>query len=182
MRREGKLDVADEEIELDAEYSSRYRAIIARALYLSQDRTDIIYAVKELSRFQKHPTARDWQQLKRLARYLINKERSVMKYEYQDRCEDINVWTDTDYAGCKRTRKSTSGGIITFGNHVIKSWSVTQSVIALSSGEAEYYGMVRGGSIGLGMKSMLKELGVNTRVRIKTDASAAIGIASRKGL
>ena len=93
-----------------------------------------------------------------------------MIYDYRDNPGELTIWTETDYAGCKRTRKSTSGGIITFGNHVIKSWSVTQSVIALSSGEAEYYGMVRGGSIELGMKSMLKELGVDTRVRIKTDA------------
>ena len=36
------------------------------------------------------------------------------------------------------------------GNHAIKTWSTTQAVIALSSGEAEYYGCVRGGAIGLG--------------------------------
>ena len=36
------------------------------------------------------------------------------------------------------------------GQHMIKSWSTTQSVIALSSGEAEYYSMVKGGSVGLG--------------------------------
>ena len=68
------------------------------------------------------------------------------------------------------------------GKHVVKTWSTTQAVVALSSGEAEYYGLVRGGSLGLGVQAMLRELGVKKKLRLKTDASAAKGIASRKGL
>jgi len=55
-------------------------------------------------------------------------------------------------------------------------------VIALSSGEAEYYGMVKGASMALGVRSMLADLGVNLQIRLRTDASAAKGIASRRGL
>ena len=47
-----------------------------------------------------------------------------------------------------------------FGNHAIKHWSSTQTLISLSSGEAEYYGCVRAASHGLGVKSMLADLGV----------------------
>ena len=68
------------------------------------------------------------------------------------------------------------------GQHAIKSWSVTQAVIALSSGEAEYYGIVKGSSVGLGISSVLKDLGVETKVGILTDSSAAKSLASRKGL
>ena len=68
------------------------------------------------------------------------------------------------------------------GQHLIGSWSSTQVVIALSSGEPEYYGLVRGSSIGLGIRSMLRDMGVQSRVRVYTDASAARGIASRRGL
>ena len=68
------------------------------------------------------------------------------------------------------------------GRHVVKTWSSTQALIALSSGEAEYYGMVRGGSIGIGMKSMMADLGVKCGIKINTDASAAKGIAMRRGL
>ena len=68
------------------------------------------------------------------------------------------------------------------GNHTIKTWSTTQAVIALSSGEAEYYGMVKGASVGLGVKELMRDLGMQLRTRVLTDASAAIGIASRKGL
>ena len=68
------------------------------------------------------------------------------------------------------------------GSHVIKSWSSTQGNIALSSGEAEYYGLVKGASVALGIRSMLREFGIDARIRVSTDASAAKGIASRRGL
>ena len=72
----------------------------------------------------------------------------------------LGVWTDTDFAGCSETRKSTSGGVAMLGTHLIKGWSSTQSVIALSSGEAEFYGIVKGASVGLGIKSLLSDLGI----------------------
>ena len=54
--------------------------------------------------------------------------------------------------------------------------------MALSSGEAEYYGIVKGVSQGLGFKTMFKEAGVNVKLVVKTDASAAKGIAMRRGM
>jgi len=69
-----------------------------------------------------------------------------------------------------------------FGSHCLKSWSLTQKVIALSSGEAEYYGLVKSGSQGIGIRALLGDLGVTCTVVLNTDASAAIGIASRRGL
>ena len=68
------------------------------------------------------------------------------------------------------------------GSHCVKSWSINQHVIALSSGEAEYYGLVKGASVGLGLLGMLADVGVNRSLVIHTDASAAKGIASRRGL
>ena len=58
-----------------------------------------------------------------------------------------------------------------------------KTLISLSSGEAEYYGCVRAASHGLGIKSMLADLGVTgKRLRIKTDASLAKSLAARRGL
>ena len=64
------------------------------------------------------------------------------------------------------------------------TWSNTQAIIALSSGEAEFYGAVKAGSIGLGLKSIMKDMGVECKLKlkVKTDSSAAKGIASREGL
>ena len=68
------------------------------------------------------------------------------------------------------------------GSHLLKSWSSTQQSAALSSGEAEYYGVVKGASIGLGMVAMLKDVGVLSALRVRTDSAAAQGIGGRQGL
>jgi len=70
------------------------------------------------------------------------------------------------------------------GSHLVKSWSVNQSVIVLSSGEAEYYALVKSATIALGVQSLCVDLGVvnGTPIELKTDASAAIGISNRIGL
>ena len=128
------------------------------------------------------PTQSDWDALKRLGRYLIGKTRMVIRYEYQPAPESIDVVVDTDFAGCQTTRKSTSGGIVKLGAHCIKAWSSNQSVIALSSGESEYYGIVKGASNALGIAGVLSDLGVKLCVSISTDSSAAKGIGNRRGL
>ena len=68
------------------------------------------------------------------------KERMGLTSRRQDRNTIIYVWADIDNAGCPVTRKSMSGGVVMLGSRVVKGWSTTQSVRALSSGEAEYYG------------------------------------------
>ena len=68
------------------------------------------------------------------------------------------------------------------GGRTIKSWSTTQAVIALSSGEAEFYGVVKGASALLGLLSLATDLGIELKGRIHTDSSAARGICSRRGL
>ncbi len=128
------------------------------------------------------PTEGDWLKLKRLGRYLIDKPRVVLNFDHQNKITFLDSRVDTDHAGCVKTRKSTNGGALTFGKHCLKTWSATQAVIALSSGEAEYYGVVKGGSVLLGAMSMAKDLGIELKGRIFTDSSAAKGIASRRVL
>eukprot|EP00972_Heterocapsa_arctica_P056547 8346871-Heterocapsa_arctica.AAC.1 len=65
----------------------------------------------------------------------------VQRFDWQESPDRSTAIVDTDYAGCLETRKSTSGGVLMHGCHCIRSWSTTQSVIALSSGEAELYGI-----------------------------------------
>jgi len=168
--------------DLERNKATMYRALTARGLYLAQDRSDIQFAVKELSRKMSQPTVKDWKALVRLGRYLIGKPRIVLQFDYQSTVDKISIWGDTDFAGCRRTRKSTTGGVAQLGKHTVKSWSVTQAVIAQSSGEAEYYGLVKDSSTGIGLRNMMTDLGVDLGLTVKTDASAAKGIASRKGI
>ena len=68
------------------------------------------------------------------------------------------------------------------GRHTIKHWSSTQPSVTLSSGEAEFYGVVRGAGQGLGYQALLQDLGLELPLRVWTDSSAALGICSRQGL
>ena len=70
-----------------------------------------------------------------------------------------------------------------FGGCPIKTYCSQQAVRALSAGEAEYYAMAKAASAAIGIRSMLMDLGVTEgRIILKTDASAALGVAQRLGI
>ena len=94
----------------------------------------------------------------------------------------MDVFADSDFAGCVRTRKSTSGGCILRGSHVLKHWTTTQKVVTLSSGEAELAGVVKAAAEGLGLQSLAADFGVQTKLRVHADSSAAIGVCRRSGI
>jgi len=85
-----------------------YRGTAARANYLSADRPDLQFPAKEVCRFMAGPTDISLMALKRLGRYLNDRRRLVFAYPFQ-KASAIQVYSDTDWAGCVRTRKSTSG-------------------------------------------------------------------------
>ena len=68
------------------------------------------------------------------------------------------------------------------GNHFIKTCSSTQDIIALSSGEAEYLGLVRGSSQAIEINSIFHDSDIHVSIELNTDASTAKAIASRKGV
>ena len=168
--------------ELDDEAATLYRALAARLLYLSMDRPEVAYAAKELCRHFAHPTKIGVEALKRAVRFLVGLPRLVWAFPFQSHSHKLKVYVDTDFGGCQTTRRSTSGGIAMRGAHPIKHWSLTQTTIALSSGEAELSGICRGASIALGLQSLAQDLGIKLEVEILTDATAAIGICRRRGL
>jgi hypothetical protein len=181
----GKVEEdGNDEVELQGAEATSFRAVAARLNYLAQDSPDIQYPAKEICREMARPTTRSWRRLKTLARFVLEREAVVWKYEWQDDGAEIVLYTDSDWAGCRRTRRSTSGGLILVGNHCIKTWSSTQLPIALSSAEAEYYSMVDGTARCLGARSMCAEIGVIAQgpILLYADASAARAFASRRGV
>ena len=65
---------------------------------------------------------------------------------------------------------------------LIKMWCKTQAVVALSSADAELYGLVRASAETMGLISMYKDLGTRMNGVGLGDASAALAIAARRGL
>ena len=94
--------------ELDAQDSTMYRGMAARSNYMSLDRMDLAYASKEVSRGMSKPTEGDLQKIMRIGKYVKSHPRLVQRFNWQSSGETLRVYTDSDWAGCRKTRKSTS--------------------------------------------------------------------------
>jgi hypothetical protein len=179
--KEESRDGETQDDELGKVEARNYRAIAARLNYLAPDRMDIAFAVKEAARNMSKPMRRDFEKLKRIGRYLLGRPRLVSLFKWSSSIDSITAFTDSDWAGCKATSKSTSGGIVTNGSHVLKSYSKQQRTVALSSAEAELHAMVAASAEILGIIGLLRDMGHEASGEVYCDASAAIGIAQRQG-
>ena len=166
---------------LEPSDASQYRSLVMRCNYLALDRPDIHFASKELARSMQHPTKGSWNGLKRLVRYLSGCKRLVWRYDEQPTQTCLRMYSDSDDGGCVQTRKSTSCGALYHGRLLLKFYSATQHVIALSSGESEFYAGIKAGSTLLGGISTMKDLGCDFEAVLVFDASAAKALMSRRG-
>ena len=166
---------------LNEQDAREYRALAARANYLALDRADIQFATKEVCRGMSRPTKGDHTKLKRLGRYLVGRLRVVTRYTWQKRAERLEGFSDSGWAGCKRTAKSTSGGAMMRGAHCIKTWASTQKGVTLSSGEAELVAAVKMSSELIGLMQLMKDWGMEAEGIVLVDSSAALGVVKRKG-
>ncbi len=102
-----------EEHELLGTYEAKaFRGLAARLNYLAQDRPELQYAAKEVSRRMARPSSRDWQLLKRVGRYLVGAPRAVLTFWWQGSPGTYDTFVDSDWAGCSATCRSTSGGAV----------------------------------------------------------------------
>eukprot|EP00439_Symbiodinium_sp_Y106_P043240 s572_g5.t1 len=165
---------------------------VGKLLWLALIRGDIAYATKELSRDVTAPTMQSVAKLKQLLRYLIGTKMCVLRlrpsYQLSDgNCSlDVNVYVDSDWAadwaGCSKTRKSTSGSTVNILGCNMVSTARTQGTLALSSGEAELYAIGQGVSEALFLRSTLLEAKlakkVNVNVIAHTDSTAGKSMAT----
>ena len=127
------------------------------------------------------------QEGKRVVRFLKGLGKVQLRYPMQSEEESrqITTYVDSDWAGCTKTRRSTSGGVMKVGRHVLRTWSSTQPTIATSSGEAELIAISDGAARSLGMKTVMTEMGINPTLKVLrmfTDSSVAKSFVSTRGL
>ena len=188
LSTEGELNAVfpgtqiNDDDEMGRDDAKKYRGIAARLNYLSPDRMDIGFAVKEAARNMSKPLVGDWAKLNRIGRYLVGRPRLVSLFAWQAPTLTVTAYTDSDWAGCKLTGRSTSGGIVTVGSHVLKTYSRQQKTVALSSAEAELHAMVAASAEALGIVSLMKDMGIDALGEVYADSSAALGIAQRQGM
>ena len=96
-------------------------------------------SIEIAKRLIKHAKVNNFNAVK-FQTYLPNKLllKNTPLVNYQKGNKFIDVWTDTDYAGCRVTRKSTSGGLIMLGKHIIRTWSAIQRVLDFPRGRRNF--------------------------------------------
>jgi hypothetical protein len=169
---------------LEGESASQVRRGIARIVYMGQDRPDLSVPGKLLAKVMANPTSRAVRALKRVIRYLKGKPRGSLQYRwYPGSSTTVMAMSDSDWAGDRTTRRSTSGGVLLLNNCLIHHWSKSQANVALSSGEAELNGCVKTVAEMVGLLELLVEVQHEySSPVLKIDASACKGILLRRGV
>ena len=151
-------------------------------------RPDICYATKELARSLQAPTTAFQQKLKHLLRYIKGTKhyKQVIRPTAKipaSAAPDINVYVDSDWAGCSTTRRSTTGFVITILGTTVSYGSRTQATVALSSAEAELYAINTGATEALYLRNLLMELlrVKHVNITIHTDSSSGKSMPTRIG-
>ena len=153
-----------------------------RASYLATDRPELTYASEEAARDMQNPTRQSMERLKTIAWFLVAYPRLVQVFRPQPVQYCMRVFTDSDHAGCKKTRRYTTAGGSFHGEHFLGAWATTQRPIATSAGESEFYSIFKGASRLVGLMGMVEEYGVPLGGELHTDSSTGIGIAGRRGV
>ena len=121
--------------------------------------------------------------LRQRIQHLASHPRKAIAYYRQEPGDSpVNSKVDSDWAGDKISRRSTSGMMLMRGSHLLRHSSTLQTSISLSSAEAEYYAIVRGACYGLGLQSTLRDWGLEVEVHVYSDSSSARSFAKRRGL
>ena len=104
-----------------------------------------------------------------------------MTYARQTSDETLQVHVDSDWAGDLLGRKSTTV-IVRRRKHLKRHTSCLQTLVALSSGEAQYYALIRGACRSLGIQSHYQDWMIDVPIHIYSDSSAARSVARRRGI
>lgn len=164
--------------------------------YLAQQtRPDIIYVVNTLAQFQTDCREHEWTALMHLCRYLRGTWDFGLYFSKggnpfaclvtnDDSFLDDSTWYPTAYADAsfaqERDRKSRSGHVFLMGGTAVSWFCKKQSVVALSSTEAEYYALSEAVKEALWVRQLLTEIGtkINDPLMIHQDNLSTIAIAT----
>ncbi|KAL4333668.1 hypothetical protein GQ457_07G003260 [Hibiscus cannabinus] len=115
-----------------------YASVVGSLMYAQVcTRPDIAFAVGMLGRYQSNPGIDHWRAAKKVLRYLKGTKEYMLTYKRFDHLEVVG-YSDSDFAGCVDSRKSTSGYIFMFASRAISWRSVKQTLTATSTMEAKF--------------------------------------------
>ena len=124
--------------------------------FLRRYRGDCTFAIKELSLALSKPTANDQARLKRVARYLSDTFNVARWVPADGSTDELCCHVDSNWAGDKVNRKSTSSYSMFLGGCNLVDSSKGQAPIATSSGEAEWCAACGGATEALHMAKLAR--------------------------
>ena len=93
-----------------------------------------------------------------LLRYIKGTADLCVHFGRINQTSDLHGYSDSDFAGDIELRKSTSGFVYFFAGGIISAQSKRQSITALSTTEAEYYGLAKAVTKAAWLRETLKQL------------------------
>ena len=122
-------------------------------------RPDIAYAVSCLGRFNSSPGPKHWAAVKHLLRYCKGTMDYQLHFNADSDIQSFTTFCDASHGDCPDSGRSTGGYLTTIGGGAIGWSSKLQSVVALSTTEAEYIAAVEAGKEIVWMRNILHEMG-----------------------
>ena len=129
---------------VDPERQSKYRSGVGMLLWINKTRPDLSNAIRELSKVMDGATEQAMKEMMRIIKYVIDTKNVGLKIEpkipkdNKDFKWELEIFSDSDWAGDKDNRKSISGYILFLLGVPISVKSRQQKTVSLSSAEVEW--------------------------------------------
>ncbi|CAL1409757.1 unnamed protein product [Linum trigynum] len=156
-----------------------YRSLVGSLIYLAATRPDISYAVQIVSQYMAAPQVDHLAAAHRILRYLQG-TRDVGMFFPSTGNPILRAYSDSDFAGCIDTRRSTTGWCVQFAGSFISWRCKKQDKVSKSSTEAEYRAMSDVSSELIWLRRLLGDFGVSCSLPMElfVDNTSAIQIAT----
>ena len=132
---------------------------------MSIDRPSLQFSMSVVMSGMSEPKVVHQLQMVRVARYVLQHPGETWLFGYQADPKTLYVYTDTDWAADELTRKSVSCTVKWYGSYMIDCSVAKHSLVALSSGEAEFYGTVRAVATSKRTSQILEQIGHQTALQ-----------------
>ena len=165
--------------ENEIEYMAKvpYSSAVGSLMYaMICTRPDLAQAVSVVSRYMHNPGKAHWNVVKWIPRYLKGTSDLGLLFD-RSKLEFVGVtgFVDSDFGGDLDRRRSLSGYLFTLCGSAISWKSALQSVVALSTTEAEYIAAAEGVKEATWIRGLVTELGVGQEVlTVFCDSQSAI--------
>ena len=159
-----------------------YQEIVGSLIYvMSCTRPDICFSVSKLAQHMQNPTNAHLSMAKQVLRYLKGTINHALTFKKADKLELI-AYSDSDWANDTEDRKSMSGYCfkLCIDGPLISWRAKKQSVVALSSCEAEYIAMTEAVKEAKFLTMLLNDISINFSdpVVLNVDNQGAIALAN----